>query len=77
MTVPKTTTYRNMTSFISEKDDMVYLGLHYHSFETTLYRKCTNVVSSTKSKLVLHKKKMDPSRSVSYTHLTLPTILRV
>ena len=46
----KTTTYRKMTSFISEKDDMVYLGLHYHSFETTLNRKCTNVVSHTKLK---------------------------
>ena len=47
----KTTSYRNMTSFISEKDDMVDLGLHYHSFEIMLYRKCTNIVSHTKLKM--------------------------
>ena len=33
----KTTTYRNMTSFISEKDDMVYQGLYYHSFQNMLH----------------------------------------
>jgi len=62
----KNNTYRNMTNFISEKDDMVYLGLHYHSFETMLYRKLKNIVSHTKFKTCTSNKFI-PSRLNQWT----------